>query len=127
MLAMILRDIERFEESECQFLFSPEFLARLNRLDDSAMRVLRCANDRVWGPILLEAFIKDISSDLKSLESEAVPEDHVPRICHQRKILPFQLARHHANIELWNMRREVEAEQLAPAEKRSLIKMLLRR
>ncbi len=116
MLAMILRDIERFEKSECEFLFSPEFLARLNRLDASALYVLRFVNGRGWGPILLEAFIKEVSLRLRDLESEAVPEDHVMRNCHQRDILPFQLARQHAVVELWSLRTAIDLPEPVPAQ-----------
>ena len=119
---MILRDIERFEETECEFLFSPEFLVRLNRLDASAVQVLRCATSRVWGPMLLEAFIKEVSVRLRDFESKAVPEDLVMRNCHQRDILPFQLAHERAVVELWSLRTrpsvpEPPSEQKAPKRK----------
>jgi hypothetical protein len=116
MLSMILRDIERFESDECQFFFSSEFLARLNSLDPSALHVLRCANSRVWGPLLLEAFLKGISEPLKELESQPVPEDHIMMIDHQRRILQFQLARQHASVELWNLKADI-ARESAVSEK----------
>jgi len=115
MLAMILRDLDRFQEKELSFLFSAPFIERLNRSDPAALCVLKGVTDERLVLAPLSEFIQEISAYIAPQEAEPDVGDHLTRIIRHRSLLEFQLARSAARLELRRRREDIASfQQSAP-------------